>query len=357
MPIRGWFHAPAVAVAALTSLAACGDEAQTIVDARPPADARTDGPADAMIDAPDVDAMIDAATIDSFIPDGAIIDGAVIDGAVIDAAITDAPAIDAAVPIDAALPVDGPPADAVVPPDGTIAIDALPAPAPSITAVEPNDGLYNATTAVRITGTNLIAGTTASFRGVPASCVNQSSTAMICDVPPLGMTDRGDVVVSHPGGSDTLVQGWTWTGVLNETNLAGEADYCNLQFPATMTVVAGGLAPTAYGRLYEMGRTEPAGQPAVALAELGFGPPGTNPTVVSWPFFDATYNVQVGNDDEFMRQLTAPTFPGTYSYTFRMSLDGGLLWTYCDLDGAGSNPGLTFSTTQLGTMTVTPPAS
>jgi hypothetical protein len=43
-----------------------------------------------------------------------------------------------------------------------------------------------------------------------------------------------------------------------------------------------------------------------------------------------------------------------FAYTFRFSQDNGLKWTYCDLDGAGSNAGLLFDTSQLGVMTVTP---
>ncbi len=43
-----------------------------------------------------------------------------------------------------------------------------------------------------------------------------------------------------------------------------------------------------------------------------------------------------------------------YSYTFRFSQDNGLKWTYCDVNGAGSNTGLTFERAQLGVMTVTP---
>jgi hypothetical protein len=62
--------------------------------------------------------------------------------------------------------------------------------------------------------------------------------------------------------------------------------------------------------------------------------------------------VQVGNDDEYQRQIIAPA-AGTYAYGYRFSLDG-LQWTYCDLDGAGSNSGLDFSSAQLGSMTVTP---
>ena len=48
--------------------------------------------------------------------------------------------------------------------------------------------------------------------------------------------------------------------------------------------------------------------------------------------------------------MTAPA-AGSYAYTSRASFDG-VNWTYCDLDGAGDNGGLDFSTSQLGAMTV-----
>ena len=79
-------------------------------------------------------------------------------------------------------------------------------------------------------------------------------------------------------------------------------------------------------------------------------------TTNSWKFFPASFNVQVGNNDEFVGTFTAPSVAAStsYSYTFRFSQDGGLKWTYCDLSGAGSGSGLTFEVTQLGVMTVTP---
>ena len=42
-----------------------------------------------------------------------------------------------------------------------------------------------------------------------------------------------------------------------------------------------------------------------------------------------------------------------FSYAFRFSLDG-VHWTACDLDGAGSNPGLNFTVDQLAPMGVNP---
>ena len=143
-------------------------------------------------------------------------------------------------------------------------------------------------------------------------------------------------------------------GVLNETGVAEEADFCNLQFPATMTATTGAATDPIYGQILESGVTEAAGPSAQVTAQLGVGPGGTDPRTASvWTFQTAAYNAQVSNRDEYVLSVTAPA-PGTYAYTYRFSLDGGFDWTYCDLDGAGSNPGLTFDTGQLGTLTVTP---
>jgi hypothetical protein len=53
--------------------------------------------------------------------------------------------------------------------------------------------------------------------------------------------------------------------------------------------------------------------------------------------------------------MQAPVTPGQYAYVFRVSQDSGDTWTYCDLDGAGSNGSLPFLPSNLGLMTVNPP--
>lgn len=142
-------------------------------------------------------------------------------------------------------------------------------------------------------------------------------------------------------------------GVQNETNNGTEADYCNVQFPTSFTVAPATVTQTLYGRIYEAGVTEPAGAPSNVLVQVGYGPSGVNPTLqCGWQFFAASYNVQVGNDDEFQGSFTAPAYPGAYWYTFRFSIDDGATWTYADIDGAGSNGGLSFDTAQLPVMTV-----
>jgi len=138
---------------------------------------------------------------------------------------------------------------------------------------------------------------------------------------------------------------------VNETGAAQEADYCNLQFPPTISVPAGTATPNIYARIFEAGLTESAGSSAAIAAQIGYGPQGVDPaTQAGFVWFSAAFNTQVGNDDEYQVSFTAPA-AGTYRYASRFTLDG-VNWTYCDLDGAGSNASLDFSTSQLGTMTI-----
>ena len=141
---------------------------------------------------------------------------------------------------------------------------------------------------------------------------------------------------------------------LNETGVVAEADFCTVQPPTAFTALGGTPAPTLFGQLFETGITEAAGPPMGWSAQLGYGLQGSDPRLLDgWQFLDATYNMQVSNNDEFKIDFNAPLMAETYAYTFRFSNDGGASWTYCDSDGAGSNAGATFSAAALGTMTVT----
>ncbi|HQY27014.1 MAG TPA: hypothetical protein PLL45_19195, partial [Thermoflexales bacterium] len=72
-----------------------------------------------------------------------------------------------------------------------------------------------------------------------------------------------------------------------------------------------------------------------------------------WVWSPTVWNVQVGSNDEFMGTFTVPPI-GPWSYTYRFSDDFGATWTYCDLNGNGTNPGLTFDVNQMGGLTSTP---
>jgi hypothetical protein len=158
-----------------------------------------------------------------------------------------------------------------------------------------------------------------------------------------------------PRNSATAALVCTGGPVQNETNAALEADYCNIQFPTSLNVQTGMSSGNVYGRVYEPTVTDTGMPPAATLVgQLGYGPQTSNPEIgTGWTWTAASYNVNFGNDAEFMASFTAPAV-GSYAYAYRFSLDSGATWTVCDLNGAGSNPGLAFETPQVGLMTVTP---
>lgn len=240
---------------------------------------------------------------------------------------------------------------------------------PMVLNLTPDDGPSSGGARdITVTGTDFATGMRAQFGNNPSlPCTVDSSTSARCTANPnIPNTAVGkvNVIFSSPASLKatnlTLTEGFTYTGTENETDGALEADFCNLQAPPSLTLQSGQTTPLIFGRIYEAGVTEAGGAPAGIIAEVGYGSFLGSPTDPrssnTWRFFPASFNLQVGNDDEFMGTFVAPTVSEntTFVYTFRFSQDNGLRWTYCDLDGAGSNAGLTFETSQLGIMTVTP---
>jgi hypothetical protein len=165
----------------------------------------------------------------------------------------------------------------------------------------------------------------------------------------------GAPVIVRANLGNAVAAGVRVEAAANETDASAEADFCNIQFPLAATANVGDRIQTIFGQLFEAGVTAAAGAPPGWIAQAGWGPQLGDPRAqTGWVFGDATYNVQVGNNDEFRADLLAPPVAGPYSYAYRFSPDGGATWTYCDSDGAGSNMGLAFSTGNLGVLTVTP---
>ncbi|AWH85272.1 hypothetical protein HYN59_09140 [Flavobacterium album] len=100
-------------------------------------------------------------------------------------------------------------------------------------------------------------------------------------------------------------------------------DYVNLQWPATMTFAAGG-SDTAYAQAWEGGLTEAPGAGAGISAWIGISPAGSNTNPSTWTtWVPATFNVQAGNNDEYMAVIGAGLAPGTYYYASRFKLNDG----------------------------------
>jgi uncharacterized protein YjdB len=220
------------------------------------------------------------------------------------------------------------------------------------------------TTATALTGACPLGAAVLDFIGYgpTANCSETAPTPLLSNTTSAqrqngGCADDGnnltDFAIAAPAPRNTSnVQSCACTA--NETNAAAELDFCNLQFPASTSTAAGALTELVFGRAFEAGVTEAGGPNPLVRAEIGVGPVTANPqNQPGWIWAPASYNLQVGNDDEYKLQITAPAAPDTYRYTSRFSIDGEN-WTYCDLDGAGSNAGLSFDPARLGTLTVTP---
>lgn len=123
--------------------------------------------------------------------------------------------------------------------------------------------------------------------------------------------------------------------------------WCNLQWPPTLEVAKGSTDGLIFGQVWAEGFSESVGQGNGVAAELGIGPQGSDPAGPDWSWTPARYNLDKGNNDEYM--ATPPTTEaGAYSYAFRCKGETDADWTLCDLDGSQNG----VAVGQLGTLTV-----
>ncbi len=85
----------------------------------------------------------------------------------------------------------------------------LAVPPPTVTTLSPNVGPTSGVYSVTLTGTNLADATDVSFGGVPGAITGRSSTSLQIYTPALYTARTVDVVVTTPGGSATLTNGFT----------------------------------------------------------------------------------------------------------------------------------------------------
>ncbi len=104
----------------------------------------------------------------------------------------------------------------------------------------------------------------------------------------------------------------------------------DLEPPAIVHTI--GLTPTQpiSAQVWIDGLTDPPGQGAGVLAELGFGPTGTLTT--TWEWTPMAYAADVGNNDQYTATLT-PEMTGTLQYLARFSTTAGREWTYAFTPG------------------------
>jgi glycosidase len=137
--------------------------------------------------------------------------------------------------------------------------------------------------------------------------------------------------------------------------------WANLQWPPTMahTISTTDRTDNAYGQVWIDGVTSQPGATDSLLAQLGFGPEGSNPADnLAWTWVDAHFNVDTGNNDEFAASMLPETV-GAFDYLYRYSTTNGRDWLYADLNGpvpAGALPPNPGKLTVNSSGDTTPPA-
>ncbi len=97
--------------------------------------------------------------------------------------------------------------------------------------------------------------------------------------------------------------------------------WANLQWPPSDSISLGG-STTVYAQIWIDGITNQPGPGAGIQAWIGINSSNTDPsTWTTW--IPAVYNVDVGNNDEYMAAIGSTLTPGTYYYASRFNVFGG----------------------------------
>ncbi len=133
-------------------------------------------------------------------------------------------------------------------------------------------------------------------------------------------------------------------------------DFYNLQFPATLTYPLNEMTDQfVYAQAYEAGLTDTTMGSAAEGIEvwIGYSDADTDPSGTGWTWEVATFNLEVGNNDEYavdMQDLSLAE--GTYYYASRFTLNAGP-FMYGGILADGSNGGIWDGTTNIsGVLTV-----
>jgi hypothetical protein len=120
--------------------------------------------------------------------------------------------------------------------------------------------------------------------------------------------------------------------------LADLPDQVKLLEPTALETIPSATSPAILATVFEADFSEPDG-PSGILAQYGFGPAETDPTLsTKWTWADAGYDDEDAGTETYTATVANET-PGSYSFTFRFSLDGEH-WVYADTTGSadGWNP-------------------
>lgn len=152
----------------------------------------------------------------------------------------------------------------------------------------------------------------------------------------IGNYNNENITASSTGADNVTV---TCNG-----NVYDQIDWCNLQWPASGTITLGD-GFNVYGRAWVNGVSNEPGATPGLQAWVGYSTVNSNPdTWTNW--IPASFNAQIGNDDEFVANLGAAiSSQGTYYYAYRYQYNSAP-YVYGGTGGFWNN--------NNGTLTVNP---
>lgn len=214
----------------------------------------------------------------------------------------------------------------------------------AVDRVEPNDGVVPGGDTIVLIGNELDEVLTVLIGGRQAEVIDGTSLSLTVVTPAGDGPGPVDVVVSTELVSFTMVNGFTYTA--DAVVPGGE---CNLTYPSTeleRDVGASIVVMTGQSLV-------PISVPQDSVMySFGYGPRGTNPTITpGWMWTGAGITGQGTVGAAY--QTTWSVFPvaekgGYFDIAARLSTDGGVHWTVCDLDGSGNG----YSPAQAPDLTV-----
>ncbi len=200
----------------------------------------------------------------------------------------------------------------------------------AVDRLEPNDGVLSGGDLVELIGNELDEVKTVTFGGVEAEIVDGTGLSLTVVTPAGAGPGPVDVAVKTDLVQFNMVNGFTYTAAA--TVPGGE---CTLTYPvaplerdvgASIVVMTGqSIVPMAVPQ-------------ADVMFSFGYGPRGSNPAITpGWSWTDAGITGQGTIGAAY--QTTWSVFPvalrgGYFDMAARLSTDGGIHWTMCDLDGS-----------------------
>jgi hypothetical protein len=236
---------------------------------------------------------------------------------------------------------------------------------PTLTTISPDNTLAHATVNtpnVVLTGTGFESGATVKFGSNDAAdCVmTGNGTVLTCTAPANSGVGFSALQIRNPTGANGRPNAtFRYTGVLNETDSASEADFCVIVSPAMTFTVNRSVNTSVVGGIKETGAPNGfSGEVGYALNNADsalYDPRITTGWRWSAPTSNGVQNVGDTSQYDFTATLTSPaTITGNsqeFRYAFRFTSDQ-LNYTYCDLNGAGSEMFMALELGELGIMTV-----